>query len=228
MTPNRHRSQRRLRRISGWRESPAAWLSSWSFDMRKRCLTLLVACIAGILICTVLAGKILPRRNQSSISVAFSGFTNNAAGAELAQFTFSNGSSRHIGFAAANVQIRQANGWPQTWTLTNGPAYDVGPGMTQRFAVPLLDVEGAVWRVPVIYDRVGTKLDSLVYQARSIVGWPHVSRPSSTNTAEMIGLSNETVQRKGASRSAGDSNLTSSAADSHRSPFRYMGRRKDN
>jgi hypothetical protein len=152
---------------------------------------MLIAFVAGILICTVLVGKSLPRSNPGSISVAFSGFTNNAAGAALAQFTFSNGYSRHIGFAAANVQIRQANGWPQSWILTNGPAYDVGPGTTQKFSVLLPDVEGAVWRVPIIYHKVGTKLDSWIYQAKSIAGWPHVSRPSSTNTAVMVGLSNK-------------------------------------
>ncbi len=184
----------------------------------KRGWILLFACLAGILAGTVLAGKNLAGSNQGSVSVAFSGFTNNPAGAAVAQFTFSNGYSWHMGFAAAKVQVRQANGWPQSWILTNGPAYDVAPGMTQNFAVVLPDVEGAAWRVPIIYDKIGTKFDSWVYQAKSIVGLPHVSEPFSTNTAVMVGLSDPQGGANGKQPLSSDRNSSSAPAASGRSP----------
>ena len=174
--------------------------------------------MAGMLICIALIWEVrsLPRKDQGSVSLAFLGFTNDASGATMAQFTFSNGSLRHIGFGAANVQVRQANGWPQGWMLTNGPCYSVPPGMTQSFTVLLPNVEGAVWRVPIVYARVGTKLDSWIDQAKSVLGLPNVARPWYTNTLEMLGLSNESVQPTEASRSADARNRTPVAAGSRR------------
>jgi len=150
-----------------------------------------------------------------AVLVAFSGFTNGLLGEPMAQFTLSNGMKRDVGFGAANVQTRQPEGWPKGWILTNGPCYKVGPGKTQRFTVPLRNVESAVWRVPVVY-AVGGRLDSFMYEAKSWLGLPHVATPYCTNTPEMIGLSNKTVQRTVASRSAQETNRASSAAGSRR------------
>jgi hypothetical protein len=201
-----------------WQEifSPDDLLHCFKFDIMKRSLSLLIASVAGVLICVVLPGTNLLHSNPGSISIAFSGFTNDPAGAALAEFTFSNGYSGRMGFAAANVQIRQADGWPKSWILTNGPDYDVRPGMIQKFSVLLPDVEGEVWRVPIIYDKVGTKLDSWIYQGKSIAGVPHVARPSSTNTAEMIGLPNQTGAANRSKPVGSQTNRTPAAAGSGR------------
>jgi hypothetical protein len=140
----------------------------------------------------------------------------------MAAFSFSNGYPRAIGFAAGPVEIRQSEGWPtgsnHTWyVLTHlGPAYKLAPGANQAFTVSVSNVQGAAWRIPIIYTGIGTRFDWWVDHAKEALGRPLGGAAWSTNTPEMVGFSNQAVQRTGASRFAQETNRTLSAAGSRR------------
>jgi hypothetical protein len=148
-----------------------------------------------IIICAALGGALLivtlvtPGRltNSNLVVVHFCGLTNGVSGTDVL-FSFSNGIKRDLGFAAGNVQIRDSNGWPTHWTLTNGPAYEVPAGATQLFVVSHPPAGDTYWRVPIIYARTPSRFASLLDNAKSWLGMPHVSKPFCTNTPEMHGL----------------------------------------
>jgi hypothetical protein len=147
-----------------------------------------------IIICVALGGVLLivtlvtPSRPNSGFAVVqFCGLTNGVSGTD-ALFSFSNGIKRDLGFAAGNVQIRDSNGWPTDWILTNGPAYEVPAGATQLFVVSHPPTGDTYWRVPIIYARTPSRFGSLLDDAKCWVGMPNVSKPLCTNTPEMHGL----------------------------------------
>jgi hypothetical protein len=148
-----------------------------------------------IIICVALGGLLLivtlitpgPPTTSTFVVVQFCGLTNSVSGTN-ALFSLSNGMKRDLGFAAANVQIRDSNGWPTHWTLTNGPAYEVPAGVTQIFVVSDPPAGDTYWRVPIIYARMDSRFATLLDEAKSWLGIPHLAKPFCTNTPEMHGL----------------------------------------
>ena len=164
----------------------------------------------------------LPHQRNESLSVAFVRFTSDAYGGNAAQFELTNCFTRDIGFSAGPLEIRGSNGWPRgsnyTWYLLThlGAAYKLGPGVKQSFVVSLSNADRVTWRIPIVYARVGSRLDSWIDRGKAAIGKPVGGAVWKTNTAEMFGLSNEAVQRTGASRVAQETNQISSAAGSRR------------
>jgi hypothetical protein len=127
--------------------------------------------------------------NSSLVVVQFCGLTNGVSGTN-ALFSLSNGMKRDLGFGAANVQIRDSNVWPTRLTL-DGPFYEVPAGATQIFVVSHPPTGDTYWRVPIVYARTGSRsrlFASLLDDAKSWLGMPHVAKPFCTNTPEMRGL----------------------------------------
>ncbi len=106
-------------------------------------------------------------------------------------------------FAAGAVQIRQANGWPavSVYGQPAGPVFTVVPNGTQLFGIPLPKVDGLVWRVPLHYELMATKLDLWTLRIKAALGLGGTAKPALfTNTPEMLGVSARAVEPAGASR----------------------------
>jgi hypothetical protein len=90
---------------------PPASLSS---AVRHDTLVILLICMGAMLAC-FLVGEIasLPAHAGGRVSVAFLGLTNDAFGAKVALFQFTNGLSRDIGFSAGPIEVKSSEGWPQ-------------------------------------------------------------------------------------------------------------------
>jgi hypothetical protein len=168
-------------------------------------LRTLAAWLLGAAVCALVVWQILcaPARPRGSVSVSFVGFTNSASGAVSAEFTFSNGFPRGLVVAAGAMQIHLRKGWPtiSVYGHPAGPVFTVAPNEARRFAIPLPKVDGAVWRVPLTYERVDTKVEQWTEKARTALG---LSKPGTrcmvTNTAEMFGVSGHAMEPAGASR----------------------------
>ena len=117
----------------------------------------------GAAVCAVLVWQILcaPSRPRGNVSVGFVGFTNSPSGAVSAQFTFSNGFPRGLIVAAGAVQIRQRKGWPAVSVYGHpaGPVFTVAPNAAQGFVMRLPKVEGALWRVPLTFEKMDTRVE---------------------------------------------------------------------
>ena len=191
------------------------------FGMSTWRLTTLAACLLGAAVCVVLAWQILcaPAQPRGSVSVSFVGFTNSASGAVSAQFTFSNGFPRGIEVAAGAVQVRRPKGWPKVSVYGHpaGPVFTVTPNGAQIFAIPLPKVDGVVWRVPLNYEEADTTLELWTRRVKAALGRAGSGKPwLVTNTPEMVGVSDQTVERTGASRRVQETNQPSEAAGSRR------------
>lgn len=169
--------------------------------MTPRRLVILLMCFGTMLACLLVGeSSSLSVPSGRQISMAFLGLTNDAFGAKEALFGITNGSTRDIGFSAGPIEIRGSDGWPNEsnhmgYLLTHlGPAYKVSSGEAQAFTVPVSNVEGAAWRVPIVYAKLGSQLDSWVDRVRVVLGRPVGGVAWETNTPEMIGLSNQVVQ----------------------------------
>src|SRR4051812_19771798 len=169
--------------------------------MTHRRLVILLICLGAMMAC-FLVGEIasLPAHAGGHVSVAFLGLTNDAFGAKGALFQFTNGLTRDIGFSAGPIEVKSSEGWPHgsnhtVYVLTHlGPAYKVPSGRAETFTVPVSDVEEATWRAPIVYARVGSRLDSWVDRVKGVLGRPVGGVAWGTNTPEMVGLSNQVMQ----------------------------------
>lgn len=173
-------------------------LSTWR-------LGALAAWLLGAAVCAVLVWQILcaPGRPRGSVSVSFVGFTNSASGAVSAEFTFSNGFPRGLVVAAGAMQIHQPKGWPivSVYGHPAGPFLTVAPNAARGFAIPLPKVDGAVWRVPLTYERVDTKVEQWTEKARTALGLARTAtRRMITNTPELFGVSGHAMEPVGANR----------------------------
>jgi hypothetical protein len=181
------------------------------FDTNTWRLKVVVASLLGAAVCAVLVWKIrfAPARPRGSISVSFVGFTNSASGAVSALFGFSNGFPREIVVAAGAVQVRQSKGWPTVSVYGHpaGPVFMVAPSGAQIFVIHLPKVDGVVWRVPLHYEEVDTKLDQWTQRTKGALG---LARPVKTwmvtNTPDMLGVSVHTMEPTGASRLGQETN----------------------
>lgn len=164
--------------------------------MTQRRLVLLLICVGAMLAC-FLVGKITsaPAHAGGLGSIAFLGLTNDVFGAKGVLFQFTNGLTRDIGFAAGPIEVKSSGGWPHgsnhtVYVLTHlGPAYKVSSGGAQAFTVPVSNMEEATWKVPIVYARVGSRLDSWVDRVKAVLGRPVGGVAWGTNTPEMVGLS---------------------------------------
>ena len=168
-------------------------------------LRTLAAWLLGAAVCAALVWQILcaPARPRGSVSVSFVGFTNSASGAVSAEFTFSNGFPRRLVVAAGAVQIHQPKGWPTVSVYGHpaGPVFTLAPNEARGFAIPLPKVDGAVWRVPLTYERVDTKVEQWIEKVRSALGLARpVARFTVTNTPELFGVSGHAMEPAGANR----------------------------
>jgi hypothetical protein len=175
------------------------------FDTSTWRLKTVVACLLGAAVCAVLVWQILctPARPLGSVSVSFVGFTNSASGAVSAEFTFSNGFPRGLVVAAGAVQIRQPKGWPTVSVYGHpaGPVFTVAANGAQTFAIPLPKVDGVLWRVPLNYEEADTTFELWTRRAKAALGLARPAKPGVlTNTLEMLGVSGQTMEPKGAGR----------------------------
>ncbi len=204
--------------------------------MRLRRLEILLVGLLGA-VCVGLAWELLslPARSRGGISVRFVGFSNAAPGVITAQFTASNAFGYKLICSTAAPQIRLTNGWSpgghggnpgneNGWSpgshygYPGNAVFTVAPHGANTFAVVLSNMDGAVWRVPLAYDEVlqpGIKhwLRPLAELFRLPVA---ETRGGYTTTPEIVGLSNYSVERTGASRLGQETDRTSGAAGSRR------------
>jgi hypothetical protein len=111
------------------------------------------------------------RTPTGGLSVTFAGLTNDASGTTLAQFNVANAFSRRVRFGVEEVQIRQTNGWPSTGRVADGADWlAVAAGANRVFSVPAPSLQGATWRVPIVYqvdppsiDNVRLRIDLLAW-----------------------------------------------------------------
>ena len=162
------------------------------------------------LLCVALAWQLLclPAAPRGGISVRFVGFTNAASGAISGQFTVSNAFGHALIFAGAAPQIRLTNslsagsgdgnpgnakGWSpgSHYGYPGNPVFTVAPHTAHTFAVALSNVDGAVWRVPLAYDKVNTAIERWSEDIKATLGLPVAqNRGMYTNTPQIFGLSN--------------------------------------
>lgn len=112
------------------------------------------AAFFGLGLVLLLAWGVHPRPSASTggLSVAFVGLTNDASGAELAQFNVSNRCTRRVELGVNEAQIRQATGWPDCATNLGGSNwFSLPAGTNLLFSVPAPSIEGAAWRVSLDY-----------------------------------------------------------------------------
>jgi hypothetical protein len=205
--------------------------------MRLQRLKILVAGLLGA-VCIVLAWELLrlPAGHPGGISVSFVGFSNAAPGVISAQFTASNTFRFKLICSTAAPQIRLTNGWSpgghagnpgheRGWSPASHYGYPgnavftVAPNGANTFAVVLSNMDGAVWRVPLAYDEVQPAIKHWLREFAELFRLP-VAKPRGgyTTTPAIVGLSNYMVQPTGASRLGQETERTSAAADSRRSP----------
>jgi hypothetical protein len=83
----------------------------------------------------------------------------------------------------------------------------VAPSGAQIFVIHLPKVDGVVWRVPLHYEEVDTKLDQWTQRTKGALG---LARPVKTwmvtNTPDMLGVSVHTMEPTGASRLGQETN----------------------
>src|ERR1035441_7403059 len=85
----------------------------------------------------------------------------------------------------AAVHIPQAEGGPiaSVYGHPAGPVFTLAPNAARGFAIPLPKVDGAVWRVPLTYERVDTKVEQWTEKARTTLGLARTAtRRMVTNT----------------------------------------------
>jgi hypothetical protein len=135
------------------------------------------------------------------VSVAFLGMTNDAMGATAALFQLTNGMVHNIGFSAGPIELQGSEGWPKgsnhtVYVATHlGPAYKVGAGQTQCFSVSITNVNASiVWRVPVVYANIGSRLDAWLDKVKVVLKRPVAGVAWWTYTPEIVGLSNQPMQ----------------------------------
>lgn len=153
------------------------------------------------------------------VSVSLVGFTNAASGEIAGQFAVSNAFGYPLVVSAAAPQIRRSNRWSQVslYGYPGNPVFRVAPHSAQTFAVTLSNVDGAAWRVPLAYDKIKTRTECWSEDIKMALRLPVPANPVVfTNSPEIFGLSDYTVQRTGASHRVEETNPTSSVAGSRR------------
>jgi hypothetical protein len=174
----------------------------------KRFLLVVLVFFLG-LVCLLLIWP--ARKAGGGLSVTFAGLTNDAAGGRLAQFSVANHFSRQVRFGVCEPQFRQTNGWPDSCRVAGGAAWlPVAPGRERVFSVPAPPLDGANWRVPLMYaedlsfrDNVRFRIALLAWgiprwrpgkPAPVRSGGDTFHRTSFTNGPEMLGVSNHPLQ----------------------------------
>ncbi len=164
---------------------------------------------------------------SSGLSVTCVGLTNSVSGRPLVQFDVANAYRRRVRFGVGDVQIRQTNRWPSS-VRVSANWLSVAAGSHRVFSVPAPPVEGAAWRVPLIYqvepptfDRVRNQItDWALFIARwrpgRTVALYRGIPPLFINGPEMTGLSNQPAQQTEGSRSSPPTTPASAAAEFHR------------
>jgi hypothetical protein len=112
---------------------------------------LLVA--AGLVLAVIAMVLLWPAGKPAGVlSVSFTGLTNDASGNRLARFSVHNTFRRRVRFGVGEVQLYQTNGWPNAMRVAGGAAWlSATAGAERVFSVPVPAIEGANWRVPIIY-----------------------------------------------------------------------------
>lgn len=160
--------------------------------MGARWLKVLFACLAGAVAWLALAWLLLSGPVQASgrVSIRFAGFSNATTGAITARFTVSNTCRHPLLFAGGAVQVRQAKGWPRASVYGNpvGPVFVVAPNSQHTFAVGVSNLEGALWRVPLSYQRADTRIERLTEPLTGALGFRRDQTCTFTNTPELLGF----------------------------------------
>ena len=190
-------------------------MSARRFGVVASYVGLVLICLVALV---VWAAWPAPRTRRGSVSITFAGLSHDASGATLAQFKVANAFSRRVRFGAGLVQIRQPGGWPNWMQVTNNWSA-VAAGGTQVFAVPVPTLEGAIWRVPIIYQEATSMAEDLrqlvKHTAYAIATWRwghptyrFVGGQASSfiDGPEMVGTSNSLVQQAAAGRPDPDPN----------------------
>ena len=69
------------------------------------------------------------------------------------------------------VQVWQTNGWPNTGRVAGGAAWlPVAPGGERIFSVPPPSLEGAAWRVPLMYQEDLSFIDNVRFRI-DLLAW---------------------------------------------------------
>lgn len=136
-----------------------------------------------VLALTVALALTTPTGKQAGgLSVTFVGLTNDVAGKPLARFSVANHFSRRARFGVCEVQLYQTNGWPDCMrdAGAGGGWVALAAGRERVFSVPAPPMEGAKWRVPLMYqedlsliDEVRFRIDGLAW---AIPRW-HPGKP---------------------------------------------------
>lgn len=191
--------------------------------MTTKRAAVLGGCLGLGLICLllVLSLDFAPWTRSGGLSVTFVGLTNDAAGGAFAQFDVANTFGRRVQLGVGAVQIRGKDGWPSPSELGTGTGdwLAVEAGSNLVFSVRAPALEEPAWRVPLIYEEDPSPIVGFLGRIRVNVGSAHwrlrrKMRASFVVGPTMVGLSNQPVQRTAASRSAPETNGTSSAAGS--------------
>ncbi len=155
---------RRLRSIAGW------------LLVALGCL-LLVALVRG------------PRGSEAgSISVTYNGLTTNASGSVSGKFMLSNGYAYPVFCAAGVAQVRKPGGWQMGGLYGHpGCVFTAAPESVHVFEVVAPTQENVVWRAPVLFQKVETRLDRWNQEFRRRLGFGSQQPWSVTNSAEVVG-----------------------------------------
>jgi hypothetical protein len=141
--------------------------------MSARRFAIVVSCVGVCLISLLILWAARPsaRTPTGGLSVTFAGLTNDASGATLVQFNVANSFSRRVRFGVEEVQIRQTNGWPSTGRVAGGADWlTVAAGANRVFSVPAPSLEGATWRVPLIYQQDLSFVDNVRFRI-DLLAW---------------------------------------------------------
>jgi hypothetical protein len=112
------------------------------------------------------------RTRVASLSCTFVGLSNNSTGVILANFKVANSFARPVRLGVNEVQVRQADGWPN-WIRNSGGTnwLSLGVGSALVVSVPALTNEGSIWRVPFSYIEDQPLQEEVRDKARALVGY---------------------------------------------------------
>jgi hypothetical protein len=191
--------------------------------------------VVVLVVCAVCLPLILPtKRRAGSLSVSFVGLTNDASGNRLAQFSVANHFPRRVSFGVCEVQLCQTNAWPGWMRDAGAGAWlALAAGREHAFSVPIPQVEGAKWRVPIMYREDLSFIDGIRFRidlfAWGIARWRpgkpvpvrngvSFHRSLFTYGPEMLGMSNPQGGANGRQPFSSEANSTLGPAASRRSP----------
>jgi hypothetical protein len=138
----------------------------------KRILGAAVCLVLGLFLLILWAARPQVRTHVGNLSFTFVGASNNSAGVILANFKVVNSFSRPVQLGVNEVEVRQANGWPN-WIRNSGGTnwFSVGVGSALVVSVPAPTNEGCICRVPFSYIEDQPLREEVRDKARALVGF---------------------------------------------------------